>query len=222
MRPLPTETTRGDMERRLIIFDFDGTLADTFTWLIGISDQIADKHGFRRIERSHIDAMRSLDARQILAHQGISLRKLPFIARDIFALMEADIASIALFPGIEAILRALSERGARLAIVSSNSKPNVLRILGPELAARFDYIECGTPLFGKKYRLKRLLAHSKTPPHAAILIGDEVRDAQAAIATGIPFGAVAWGYSHIDSLKSHGAHEVFTHVDDLFRKLVAC
>ncbi|MBV8660184.1 MAG: HAD hydrolase-like protein, partial [Burkholderiales bacterium] len=186
------------------------------------SDKIADKHGFRRVERSHIDALRYLDVRQIMARQGISLRKLPFIARDIFALMEADIGRIALFPGIEDVLRTLSDRGVRLAIVSSNAKTNVLRILGPELAARFDYIECGTPLFGKKYRLKRLLAKSKTAPQAALLIGDEVRDAQAAIATGIPFGAVAWGYSHIDSLKSHGPHEVFTHVDDLFRKLVSC
>jgi phosphoglycolate phosphatase len=213
---------RGAMERRLIIFDFDGTLADTFTWLINISDRIADKHGLQRVERSDIDALRGLDARQLLAQHGIPLRKLPFIARDVFTLMEEDIASIALFPGIDEILRMLPEQGTRLAIVSSNSKSNVLRVLGPELAARFDYIECGAPLFGKKHRLKRLLAKSKTAPHAAMLIGDEVRDAQAALAAGILFGAVAWGYGHIESLKQHGAHEVFAHVDDLFHKLVAC
>jgi phosphoglycolate phosphatase len=209
-----------DANQRLIIFDFDGTLADTFSWCISIFDEIADKFRFKRLDRNKLDALRNLEAHQLMAQHQIALWKLPFIVRSMRARMQRDIANIALFPGIEQTLRALSDKGMVLAIVSSNSHANVLRILGPENAERFTYFECGVSLFGKRSRLRRLLTVSKTSASATILIGDEIRDAQAAKKAGIPFGAVAWGYNHIDALRSHGAQHVFDDVGDMQKMLI--
>ena len=37
------------MRHRLVLFDFDGTLADSLAWFLGIFDQVADRFGYRRL-----------------------------------------------------------------------------------------------------------------------------------------------------------------------------
>lgn len=205
---------------KLVIFDFDGTIADTFPWLVSIFNEVADKYRFKRLDQNHLDVLRNLDMRQIISHHQIPFRKLPFIVRYVHMLMERDIASITLFPGIEKVLFELSQAGVILAIITSNSYANVLKVLGPENAAQFSYFECGVSLFGKRAKLKKILVMSRIASEMSILIGDELRDAQAALQAGISFGAVAWGYSHINSLISYGTKEIFFHVEELLQKLI--
>ena len=44
------------MSWRLAIFDFDGTLADSFPWFAGVLDRMADRHGFRRVDAAEREA----------------------------------------------------------------------------------------------------------------------------------------------------------------------
>jgi phosphoglycolate phosphatase len=208
------------MKYKLLLFDFDGTLADTFPWFTHTFDEVADKYGFRRLDRDRADELRSLGARQIMQHHQVPLWKLPAISQHMRALMQRDISGITLFPGIDAALCRLSEAGRILALVSSNSRSNVLQVLGPASAARFRYFECGTSIFGKHAKLRKVLAASRVSPRAAILIGDELRDAEAATQAGLAFGAVAWGYTHKDALMAAGAKEVFESAEELSAKLL--
>jgi phosphoglycolate phosphatase len=207
------------MNHQLIIFDFDGTLADTYPWLVNTFDEAAIKYRFKRLDRNNLDALRDQSARQLMRNHEIPFWKLPFIVRYMRSLMKRDIAGIALFPGIETALHDLANSGAILAIVTTNSRENVIKVLGPENAKLFRYIECAS-VFGKRAKLRRILNKSQIAPKAAILIGDEIRDAQAAKEAGIFFGAVSWGYNHIDSLVLHGAEKVFTHTEELSKKLM--
>jgi phosphoglycolate phosphatase len=50
-------------------------------------------------------------------------------------------------------------------------------------------------------------------------VGDEVRDAKAAHAERIHFGAVAWGYTRLDALLAHAPEAVFASVDELAESL---
>jgi phosphoglycolate phosphatase len=144
---------------------------------------------------------------------------MPFIASHLRALMARDIDRIALFRGVDATLRHLAEQGTAMAVVSSNSQENVRRILGPENAARIQYYECGAALLGKQSKFRRVLAQSGVPPEAAISIGDEVRDLEAARRVGIAFGAVSWGYSDVASLRERAPAEVFETFEDLAEKV---
>jgi phosphoglycolate phosphatase len=200
---------------KLVIFDFDGTLADSFPWVLQILDQVSDKFRVKRIAKNDIDTLRSSSARKLLKSYGVPVWKLPLMARYVRSLMAEDIYQVPLFAGIDSLIRRLAEQGLSLALVSSNSSKNVHRVLGPEIVPLISYYECSVSLFGKPARLKKILQKSGVSPHEAICIGDEIRDIEAAGKMSIPFGAVAWGYTRLEALMAHSPQEVFNTVDEI-------
>jgi phosphoglycolate phosphatase len=209
------------MRYRLLVFDFDGTLADSFAFFLDTIDTLADAHGFRKIDRSQLDSLRQLDARQILKHVGLPLWKAARVGAHYKRLMAEQASRIPLFAGIAPMLRALQARGASLAMLSSNSEQNVRTVLGPELAPLFAHYQCGSALFGKRDKLRRLLAQTGISRHQVLCIGDEVRDIEAAQAENLDFGAVAWGYTRPQALLARAPVFLFEHPEQILRALEA-
>lgn len=207
------------MKYRLVLFDFDGTLADSFPWFLGVLDQLAERHGFRRIAAHEVESLRGYSAGRLVRHLGVPAWKLPGIARHLRRLMAAEIDRIALFPGVAGVLHGLAGRGVRLAIVSSNSTANVRRVLGPANAALIGHFACGASLLGKRSKLRSALRRAGVPAGAALSIGDEIRDLEASRAAGIAFGAVSWGYTEPGALRARGPDEVFASPEEILRKL---
>jgi phosphoglycolate phosphatase len=207
------------MPYRLAIFDFDGTLADSFPWFLGMVNGLADEHGFRRVEEHEIEMLRGRGAREVVGHLGVPAWKLPRIAHQMRRQMARDIGGIALFPGVDRLLRELAGRGTRLAVVTSNSIDNVRQVLGPDSAALIPHYECGASMFGKRPKLRAVLRASGVPAAEAICIGDEIRDLEAARAEGIPFGAVTWGYTNPEALRALSPEEVFASLEEILRKV---
>jgi phosphoglycolate phosphatase len=135
-------------------------------------------------------------------------------------LMNREIQQITPFAGVEQPLSRLVEQGATLGLISSNSQENIQLVLGEGIVRLFAYRECGVSMFGKAVNLQKILRKSRIPPAAAIYIGDEIRDLEAARAVRIRFGAVAWGYTHLDALKARVPDEIFLHVDELAEHLI--
>lgn len=206
---------------RLLIFDFDGTLADTFPFFLRTMDVLADEFGFRRIDPSQMDSLRGLGARQMLRHVGLPLWKMPRVAARFIQLMSARIEEVALFDGIDALLRRLAGHGCELAVVTSNSRDNVRRVLGQEAAALFAHYECGAAIFGKRARLERVVKRSGVAREQVLCIGDELRDAEAARAAGLAFGAVGWGYTRLDALRALAPEAVFERVEDIAGHIIS-
>jgi phosphoglycolate phosphatase len=200
---------------RLAVFDFDGTLADSFPWFLDVVNQVADRFRFRRIEDAEVETLRGWHARQIIEHLGMPAWKLPLVARDMRRRMAADIGRISLFPGAEEMLRRLAERGVALAIVTSNSAENVRRVLGPRNAALIRHYGCGASIFGKRPKLRRVLRESGVAPAEAICIGDELRDLHAARAERLAFGAVGGGYTALPALAAHAPEALFTRAEEI-------
>lgn len=208
------------MDYRLIIFDFDGTLADSFGWAAGLVNQFADQYGFRRIDPHERELLRVLDAKTLIQHLGVPAWKVPLMAAHVRKLMGQQIEQIPLFEGMDAQLRCLDVSGATLAVVSSNAEQNIRRVLGPENCARIAHFECGAGIFGKAPKLKTVLRKSGVAPAQAILVGDEIRDAHAAQQVQMAFGAVAWGYTKYEALMAHSPALAFDNVEELSEKLV--
>lgn len=193
------------MPYRLVIFDFDGTLADSQPWFESVFNDVGERYGLRRIELSEREFLRRLDARQFLAHLGVPRWKLPFIARHMRALKTEHLEEISLFSGVDELLRELSDSGLGLAIVSSDTEANVRKVLGPANAARMSDYACNASLLGKQAKFRRVLRRAGVRPDEALAIGDEIRDAEAARAAGIDFAAVGWGFAAPDALAPHAA-----------------
>ena len=209
------------MRYRLAIFDFDGTLCDSFPWFMGAVNVAADRFGFRRIEPHDVETLRGWEAGQIAAHLGMPMWKMPFIARHMRKQMAGETGALSLFPGVERMLRELSDAGVALAMVTSNSEANVRRVLGEQNAALFGHYGCGASILGKRPKLRQVLRASGVPPAETLCIGDEIRDLHAARAEGIPFGAVTWGFANADALRAHAPEEMFDSVEEIVARLTS-
>jgi len=199
----------------LAIFDLDGTLLDSFPWFLDIVNAVADRHRFRRIEPDQVETLRGKDTREIIKFLGVSAWRIPAIARDMQRLKAMHLNDIALFPGVDAMLRALQARGVTLAMVSSDNEPNVRRALGSANAALISHYACGASLFGKAAKFKQVIKACGAPAARTICIGDEVRDVDAALKAGLAFGAVTWGYATEAALRAQAPAMVFSKMDDI-------
>jgi phosphoglycolate phosphatase len=206
---------------KLVIFDFDGTLADSSRWLARELPPLAVRFGFRQVCEAEIETLRSKHTREILEYLGVSRWKLPFIARRLRQRMGQDAAEIQLFPGAKALLRRLAGQGVVLGVVSSNSAENVRRILGPEAAALVEHYECGAALFGKAAKFRKVVRRARVKPCETLCIGDETRDIEAARQAGLASGAVVWGYARRELLASRAPTWLFETPDDVADRLAA-
>jgi phosphoglycolate phosphatase len=197
------------MNYPLVIFDFDGTLADSFPWFLTILNELAEKHSFRQIPAEELTSLRGLENRALLKHLQVPFWKLPLLARDMRKLARRDGEKFGLHAGVEPMLLGLKQQGKKIAIVTSNSEENVRKILGPELAAQVDCFQCGASLFGKARLLKKALRQLKARPSEAIYLGDETRDHEAASSAGMAFGFVTWGYATPEAFRERSPDYTF-------------
>lgn len=207
------------MPYRLIIFDFDGTLADTFPWFAAVLNGVADRYSFRRVRPDEVETLRGQSARQIIAHPGVARWKLPFIARHMRRLAARDGHGVALFPGVDPMLRQLRGAGFTLAIASSNAEGNIRQALGPDLAELFAHYACGAGLFGKAAKFRKLAKQAGIAGEDCLCIGDEVRDYEAASDARMAFGAVGWGFTSATALEALGPAFMFSRPEDIATRL---
>jgi phosphoglycolate phosphatase len=101
--------------------------------------------------------------------------------------------------------------GIRIALVTSNSEANARGILGAKHSAQIECFACGSSLFGKAPKFRKVLRRLGVDPAQALAIGDETRDVDAAREVGMQAGSVLWGYAAEDALAG-------TRPDALFRE----
>jgi len=186
---------KGRMPYKLVIFDFDGTLADSEAWFFDAFNSVGERYRLRKVDAEEIEELRGKSSREIVRRLGVPAWKLPLIARHMRRLARENTDGVALFRGVETMLERLSGRGALIGVVSSNAEETIRRTLGPRLSASIGYFECGASLFGKARRIRRILRRSGLAASEAIFIGDETRDVEAAREAGVAAGAVLWGYA---------------------------
>ena len=203
------------MKYRLVIFDFDGTVADSYPWFLSIIEDLARRYRLPHLEQADLERLRSLDARQILKEYHIPLWKVVLIGNHLKKLMASQIDNIRLVSGMQTVIETLGREGVKLALVTSNAEANVRRVLGPRNLALFDFIESGVSMFGKKSKFQKILKKSGIPASQALSVGDEVRDLKSAQAAKIPFGAVTWGYTDQRTLQAHAPDALFSHPDQI-------
>jgi phosphoglycolate phosphatase len=183
------------MSLRTMIFDFDGTIADTFHAVIDVLNQLADEFGYRRAAPEEMAELTSLGLRELADRVGLSWHRLPALAVRVRKEMSRQMPNIAPCRGMPPVLAGLRESGVSIGILTSNNRDNVDSFLAKNPSLQFDFISTGSGLFSKQTRLKRLLATQRLALAATCYVGDETRDVEAARALGMRAVAVTWGFS---------------------------
>lgn len=178
-----------------MIFDFDGTIADTFQAAVAVLNNLADEFGYRRATPEEMAEITSLGLRALLDRVGLSWQQLPALVARVREEMSLQMHTIAPCRGVVAALGELRARGVRLGILTSNKRDNVEKFLATQPELCFDFISASSGFFSKERRLKRLLATQRSALHETCYVGDEVRDLEAARALGMRAVAVTWGFS---------------------------
>jgi len=157
---------------KVIIFDFDGTIADTFDAVVEITNDLAEKLDYQPVCLDEVKRLRHLNSREIIQQSRVSMLKLPFLLNQVRAELESRVHSLTPIAGIQESLIILKYQGYRLGIVTSNSQQNVVTFLrNYNLNELFDFVYSGSALFGKSRIMTRLLAKQNISPASNLCWG---------------------------------------------------
>jgi phosphoglycolate phosphatase len=208
------------MKYRWLVWDFDGTLVDTFEVAWRTYNKLAVRHGWQPIEDAH--AMKGMTARAFMRKQNISLAQLPVMAKHFLRAQRQNMESVRVFPGLRDVLYELKRQGRRLGVLSSNSKENIQAcLLANEVQEVFDFVVGYPRLFGKARAMRRSLRREQARAEEWLYVGDEVRDVQAARKAGVDVVAVTWGYQTASLLRRHEPTYLITEPTQILTSVVA-
>ncbi|WP_310424752.1 HAD-IA family hydrolase [Chamaesiphon sp. VAR_48_metabat_135_sub] len=180
---------------KLVIFDFDGTLADTLGALMRISNRLAPEFGYPQISDAQFANLKYLSSWEIIRFSKVALWKLPFLLKRVKEEFPGEVRNVKLFPGVVELLNTLKLQGYRLGIVSSNAEANIRSLLKQhQIEHLFDFVNTAST-FGKGKAIGRLIKQYQCSKSDVIYIGDEIRDIQAARSIAIRIVAVGWGFN---------------------------
>lgn len=183
------------MPIRTMIFDFDGTIADTYEPVIAVLEELAGEYGYRRAPREEYPELGGLRPRDLADRIGLPWHKLPLLVARVRKEMASRMSSVQPCRGMPEALLQLKARGVTLGMLTSNNRDNVAAFLARHPMLQFDFVSTGSGLFGKETRLRRLLKKHRLELGETCYVGDEVRDIDAARALGMRMVAVTWGFS---------------------------
>jgi phosphoglycolate phosphatase len=83
---------------KLIVFDFDGTLADTLGALMRISNRLAPEFGYAQIDDDRFAELKYLSAWEVIKLTKVALWKLPFLIKRVKEEFPKEVQNVKLFP----------------------------------------------------------------------------------------------------------------------------
>ncbi|MEM9118425.1 MAG: HAD hydrolase-like protein [Cyanobacteria bacterium P01_F01_bin.56] len=179
-----------------LLFDFDGTLADSLSAIVTITNRLAPEFGFRPTPLAEVEALKGLTARQLIRHSGIPLLKIPALLRRVRTELRQQSAEIAPCRGVPEVIRTLHAQNHTLAVITSNTPETVQAFLAAhQLADCFLSVDGGSTLFRKGKLITRCLKQHQVSANDAVYVGDEVRDIDAARFAGVKAVSVTWGFN---------------------------
>lgn len=199
------------MRYRTVIFDFDGTIADTFPETRIIFNQLAPDYGLRQITEEELPALRHYTLKQFLDAHDIPKRRVPSLLARGIGLMRASLPRLGMIHGMHETLTEMRKHARRFGILTSNSHANVdLFLRNHGIRDSFDFISSTPKLTGKHRNLRAIRRTFSITKEEMLYVGDEVRDVKASHKAKIAVAAVTWGFNSREAL----AKEIPTYLFD--------
>ena len=208
-----------------MLFDFDGTLADTAADLGRAVNRMRQKRGLAELPVETVRPMASAGARGLL-QAGFGMRPdhpdFNSMREEFLDNYEAEVCvDTRLFPGMPELLAALEARAIAWGIVTNKSTRFTHKLVAAlGLKARVACVVCGdtTPhLKPNPASLLHAAGELALAPQDCVYLGDDLRDIQAARSAGMRCISVSWGYG--TGVESWEADAIIGHPLDLVAHL---
>ncbi len=190
--------------KQVVIFDFDGTLADSIGLAIRLYNKHAEHFKVQPIALGELAQLRKMAGQQgyikTVKSKGVKLSKVPIMVLTIGREMRAHMNEVKPYDGIVQALEELKADGYRLGVLTSNQEHLVREFLETHSYPLFDFIVSEKTLFGKDKALKRIMKKFVLDRQEVIYVGDEPRDIIASGKAGVACIGVTWGLAGKDGL----------------------
>lgn len=206
------------MEKKVVIFDFDGTLANTFPITKQIVIRMANRYGYNKPTDTQMNLYLTKQYMTIIKELHIPLFKIPFLLQAGRKEMSRLIQYADIYPGIKLLIRKLIKNNFIIGILTSNSKINV-EIFIKKHHLPITIIHSELNLFGKDKALNRLIKKYNWDKNQVVYIGDEVRDIEACHKAKIDIIAVPWGFNNKELLIKFNPTLIVDRPNDIFEYL---
>lgn len=216
-----------EREIKLVIFDFDGTLADTKENIILTFQMTMKELGVEIKSRQECAATIGLtleDAFKVL-YPGMAAEKY-ILLRDTYRRIFKENRKIlvpGLFPEVMETLEELRRRGYLMSIASSRQSPSLQSFLEDmKIAHLFEYAIGGDNVEHPKPApdaVLQILRHYNLSAEEAFVVGDMPFDINMATNAGVKSCGVTWGNADAAQLKESGANYIIDKMSQLLEIL---
>ncbi len=206
---------------KAVIFDFDGTIADTLPLSINIAIKINDELKLIRKEEIDLEAFRSISTEDFIKRLKLPEYKIIYYLLRIRSILGKNIDKVEVFSGIKDVLFQLKKYNIKLAIVSTNSVKNIKKFIKINNIELFDFI--ASPLFpiNKRRAIGRVINNLGISPKNIIYVGDETRDIKAAHDNNLRAVSVTWGFHFRNLLIRYNPDYVVDNTNDLLKLILS-
>jgi phosphoglycolate phosphatase len=188
-------------KKTTILFDFDGTLAETMMLIHDVFNRLSGIYGYRHLPEEDVEECRHMSIQQFIEHFGIPLWKVPIIAIHARRLMHRDMDRIHPPAGLADVLTQIHESGGYIMdILTSNRRKNVMKFLFQHRIDWFDEVESTRAILSKKRRVEKYIQKKGLDPSSLYYVGDTTIDVESARHAGAKTVAVSWGLNTSEAL----------------------
>lgn len=186
---------------RYILFDFDGTIANSEKAILYSWNVVAKMYGYKEVKPDDIQALKKLSIREVSHKLRFKMHMIPFLMPRFYRLYKEAIRDVTIFDGIKDVFLRLEERGYKVAILSSNSRDNILSFLRKHDIHHITNVYTSSSLFGKDKLIRKFLRTHRLTTADVMYIGDELRDIVACRKVGVTMTWVSWGLNSFEAVK---------------------
>ena len=198
-----------------VIFDFDGTLANTFDLVVRIYNQHAEEFGADTVTAEEFPKLRKMGYKKALKAKNLHWYKLPRVVMLVRREMKQHMGEIEPFDGVKEMLEDLRKQGVSTGILTSNDSGLVQEFLQSHNFPLFDFVVSEKTIFGKDKALKKIMERHQLKKDQIMYVGDEPRDVTSSKKAGIHVIGVTWGFGGPEGMESSKPHEIVTTVSEL-------